>query len=104
MISGSFSRGTTPTHIFTLPFEKELLADLRINYLQDNKKVLTKGKNDVTISGNDVTLMLTQEETFLFKEGKNVEVQLKIKTTDGQVLNSDIIEMRIDKSLDNEVI
>lgn len=104
MISGSFSRGTTPTHVFTLPFEKELLADLRINYFQDNKEVLVKGKKDVTISGNDITLMLTQEETFLFKEGKNVEVQLKIKTTDGQVLNSDIIEMRIDKSLDNEVI
>ena len=69
MISGSFSRGTTPTHVFTLPFEKELLADLRINYFQDNKEVLVKGKKDVTISGNDITLMLTQEETFLFKEG-----------------------------------
>ena len=104
MISGSFSRGTTPTHVFTIPFEQEFLADLRINYFQDNKEVLVKDKKDVIISGKDITLVLTQEETFLFKEGKNVEVQLKIKTIDDQVLNSDIIEMRIDKSLDNEVI
>ena len=104
MISGSFSRGTTPTHTLTLPFEKELLADLRINYFQDKREVLVKEKKDVNISGNDITLTLSQEETFKFEEGKNVFIQLKIKTVNGKVLNSDIIEMRIDKSLDNEVI
>ena len=104
MISGSFSRGTTPTHIFTLPFEKEKLADLRITYLQGKDKIFTKLKKDVEINGSDISLTLTQEETLLFKEGTNALIQLKIKTTDDQVLNSDIIEMRIDKSLDNEVI
>lgn len=104
MISGSFSRGTTPTHVFSLPFEKDILADLRINYLQNNEKIITKTLKDVNIDGNDISVNLTQEETFLFKEGPNVFIQLKIKTTDELVFNSDIIEMRINKSLDNEVI
>lgn len=104
MISGSFSPGTTPTHTFTLPFEKEMLADLRITYIQNKKKIFTKEMEDVEISGSDISLTLTQEETLLFEAGKNVSIQLKIKTTEGLVFNSDIIEMRVDCSLDNEVI
>ena len=104
MIHGSFSRGTTPTQIFTLPFEKELIADLRITYTQANQKIITKNLADVEINGNDISFMLTQEETFKFKEEKNILVQLKIKTTEGQVFNSDIIYIRVDPALDNEVI
>lgn len=104
MISGSFSPGTTPTHTFTLPFEKETLAEVRITYTQSKKKIITKEIDDLEIDGNDISLTLAQEETFLFEEGRNVSIQLKIKTTEGLVFNSDIIEMRVDPSLDNEVI
>lgn len=104
MISGSFSPGTTPTHTFTLPFGKEMLSEVRITYIQNKKKIITKEIDDLEIDGNDISLTLTQEETFLFEEGRNVSIQLKIKTTDELVFNSDIIEMRINKSLDNEVI
>jgi hypothetical protein len=83
MISGSFSRGTTPVQIFTLPFEQELLSDLRITYSQNKKKILTKNKEDVELSGNDIVFTLTQEETFSFVENQNVLVQLKVKTVDG---------------------
>jgi hypothetical protein len=74
MISGSFSPGTTPTHTFTLPFEKEMLADLRITYIQNKKKIFTKEMEDVEISGSDISLTLTQEETLLFEAGKNVSI------------------------------
>lgn len=104
MIHGSFSRGTTPLQVFTLPFEKELVADLRIIYTQSKQKVLTKQIEDVKIEGNDISFMLTQEETFRFKEKENVMVQLKIKIVDGQVFNSDIIYLRVDPALDDEVI
>ena len=104
MVHGCFSPGTTPTHTFTLPFEEELVADLRISYSQNKKTILTKHKADVKIDGNDVNVTLTQEETFQFKEKKMVFVQLKIKTTDGQVFNSDLILMRVEPALDNEVI
>lgn len=104
MMHGSFSRGTTPTQIFTLPFEKELVSDLKITYTQGKQKILVKLKKDVSIKGNDISFMLTQEETFKFKEKENVLVQLKIKTVDGQVFNSDIIYLRVDPALDDEVI
>ena len=104
MIVGSFSRGSTPIHVFTLPFSIEEVADLRIVYKQSKNKVLSREKKDVNIQGNDVVLTLTQEDTFLFNESDNVEVQLKVKTINDQVFNSDIMEMKITKALDDEVI
>ena len=104
MVSGSFSRGTTLIQIFTLPFEQELLSDLRITYSQNQKKILTKNKEDVELSGNDIIFTLTQEETLDFSEKYLVSVQLKVKTIDEQVFNSNIIYLRVDPSLDEEVI
>lgn len=104
MIHGSFSRGTTPTQIFTLPFEKELVSDLRITYAQAGQKILVKKMTDVKIEGNDIKFMLTQEETFNFNEKEIISVQLKIKTTDDQVYNSNLIYIRVDPALDDEVI
>ena len=104
MIHGCFSRGTTPDQIFTLPFEKELISDLKVTYAQNKQKILQKTLKDVKIEGNDISFTLTQEETFKFSEKGVVSVQLKIKTINGQVLNSDIIHIRIDPALDEEVI
>ena len=74
MIHGNFSRGTTPDQIFTLPFEKENIKDLRITYTQNKKKILTKILGEVNIEGNDISFTLTQEETFKFSEKGNVSV------------------------------
>ena len=104
MIHGCFSRGTTPEQVFTLPFERELVADVRITYTQNKTKVLTKLLKDIKFVDNDISFVLSQEETFKFKEKELVLVQLKIKTVDGQVLNSDLIYLRVDPALDNEVI
>lgn len=104
MVHGCFSPGTTPTHTFTIPFESDLIADLRITYSQKNKKIFTKRFEDVEIVGNDINITLTQEETFNFKEKELVFIQLKIKTVDDQVFNSDLILMRVEPALDGEVI
>ena len=104
MISGAFYRGTTPTHSFTLPFEAELVSDLRITYSQNKKTIFTKGLSDVELDKNEISFILTQQETYMFEVGKEVLVQIKIKTKEGLVLNSDIMTMRVDESLDNEVI
>lgn len=104
MISGAFFRGTTPTHTFTLPFEMDMISDIRITYLQNQKEVFVKGMEDIEISDNEVSLTFTQEETYQFQASEEVLVQIKIKTTEGIVLNSDIMRMRVDASLNNEVI
>jgi hypothetical protein len=74
MIHGCFSRGTTPDQIFTLPFEKELISDLKITYTQNKQKILQKTLKDVKIEGNDISFTLTQEETFEFSEKGLVSV------------------------------
>ena len=104
MIHGCFSRGTTPDQIFTLPFERKDIDDLRITYTQNKEKIITKTMKDVEFEGNDVSFTFSQDETFKFSEKHQVQVQLKIKTINGQVLNSDIIYMRVDPALDEEVI
>ena len=104
MISGSFYRGTTPTHSFTLPFEADMVSDLRITYFQNKKVVFIKNLNGIEFVENEISFTLTQQETYMFEAGKEVSVQIKIKTKEGLVLNSDIMTMRVDESLDNEVI
>ena len=74
MIHGCFSRGTTPDQIFTLPFGKEIIKNLRITYTQNKEKILTKTLKDVEIEKNDIRFVLTQEETFKFSEKDTVSV------------------------------
>ena len=97
-------RNDSPISNPSILIESDLIADLRITYSQDRKKILTKYMRDVEMDGNDINVTLTQEDTFKFKEKKPVFVQLKIKVVDGQVFNSDLIVMRVEPALDNEVI
>lgn len=104
MIEGKFSRGSTPTHSFTLPFNMSMVEEIRISYSQGNKKILTKTLRDADVSENGIFITLSQEETLKFKAGENAEIQLKIKTTSEKVINSNIIYMLVEETLDEEVI
>lgn len=97
-------RGTTPTHIFTLPFEANLISNIRIIYTQGDEQVFVKEVKDCNIDGNTVTVRLTQEETFLFDCKKYVEIQVRALTNGGDVLNSNIMKESVERCLDNEVI
>lgn len=98
-------RGTTPTHIFTLPFDAALVADLRISYAQDLKEILVKTKNDCNIEGNEVSVKLSQEDTFKFNCRKQVvQIQVRVLTTGGEVLNSDLIILPVEQCLNEEVL
>lgn len=81
-------QGTTPTHNFTLPFAASQIEALRIAYEQNGKIVLTKEKEDCELSGNKVTVKLTQAETIGFEAPGNVRIQLHIRTTEGKGLVS----------------
>lgn len=97
-------RGTTPTHIFTLPFDVSLVADLRISYAQSDQEILVKTKADGTLEGNTVKVTLSQKDTFLFDCKKMVMIQIRVLTTDGSALSSDIIYVKVDKCLNEEVL
>ena len=94
--------GTTPTHTFTLLSSvASTTAKVRVIYKQADKVVLTK---DVTfLTGNNVIVELTQEETLQFHPRKPVEIQLHLLTTDGNALTSDIIVREPYEFLGSEV-
>jgi len=97
-------KGTTPTHIFELPFDTGNLAEVLIVYAQKGEEVLRKVTEDVTFDGCKISLKLTQEETFLFDERKSVQIQVRALTNDGDALASQISVVRVEQCLCEEVI
>ena len=97
-------RATTPTHIFSLPFETSLLKKILITYKQDDAIILEKTEADCTLDGNDVKIVLTQEETLLFDTENRVFIQLRILTTDGKALASDIESKWAEACLNEEIL
>lgn len=94
--------GTTPTHTFTIPVGiANVVEKVRVVYAQCDKIILTK---DVTnLTGNDVIVKLTQEETLKFHHRKPVRIQLRVLTTDGDSLTSNVIERSPYECLESEV-
>lgn len=82
--------GTTPLHIFKLPFDTSLIHSVRISYEQNKKIVLTKETEEITMHENKMAVRLSQEETLLFHHLVTVRVQLHILTQSGDALVSRI--------------
>lgn len=97
-------QGTTPTHEFVLPFAAELVKEVRITYEQNGEIVLEKAETDCTFVENSIKLELTQEETLLFDTKYNVKIQLKVLTTEGKVMASQIESVRVGEILNKEVL
>lgn len=96
--------GTTPTHTFKLPFNTKVIKELKITYAQDGQIKLEKKIQDCTLNEDEVSIKLTQEETFLFDAIKNIEVQMRILTQVGDALSSDIRIIGAKRCLDSEVL
>lgn len=78
-------RGTSPTHYFTLPTSADNYQSIKIIYTQEGNILLTKDKSDLTWN-EDLTigsLMLTVEETLLFKYAVDIRLYLYAVTAEG---------------------
>ena len=106
------TRGTTPTHTFTLPdnLKTATISALYITYAQHGTTVLEKTLDDVTNNNGVLTCTLTQADTLAF-DVKNqvcncdkVNIQVRIKTSDGVAMASDIMAIPISDILkDGEI-
>ena len=106
------TRGTTPTHTFTLPdnLKTATISALYITYAQHGETVLEKTLADVTNNDGVLTCALTQADTLAF-DVKNqvcnrdkVNIQVRIKTSDGVAMASDIMAIPISDILkDGEI-
>lgn len=106
------TRGTTPTHTFTLPdgLKTATLSALYITYAQRGTTVLEKTLSDVTINNGVITCTLTQADTLAFKVvdqycgGDKVDIQVRLKTSDGTAMASDIMRIPVQDVLkDGEI-
>lgn len=97
-------RGTTPTHTFNIPFDTNLLSEVRVIYAQSDKVLFTKNNDDCTMNGNSISVTLTQHDTFKFDASKEVQIQLRVLTAAGEVLSSGVEIVGIAKCLDDEVL
>lgn len=97
-------RGTTPTHTFSLPFSVTMISALRITYAQNGRTIMTKTEQDVDASDQEISVRLTQEETLMFSDKSDVEIQLKILSTAGDVLASPVYTVHPLRIIDEEVL
>lgn len=97
-------RATTPTHTFELGTDATRFAKILVTYKQRGTTKLELTEDDVTVEGQTIIYKLTQEEANEFTEGVNVEIQVRVKTTDGDVFATDIITMPVEAVLNDEVL
>lgn len=97
-------QGTTPTHRFTIPMDASFVQTVRVTYAQKDKVLLTKEGEDCRVEGNVIEVKLTQAETLLFDEFSSVQIQVRVLTTAGDALASDLIRVPCGAILDKEVL
>jgi hypothetical protein len=97
-------RGTTPTHIFRLPFDSSLLSSARVVYKQGQREVLRKETEAFDMEENILRVTLSQEDTLRFDCKLSVKLQLRVKTKTGQVLAMKPRIVTVDECLDGEVL
>ena len=96
-------RGTTPTHIFELPFDTDLIDKVKVIYAQDDEIIVTKEQTACECAANVVSVKLTQEETLKFDCRKSVQIQMRVLTKDGDALASEIKLVDVEKCLESKV-
>lgn len=97
-------RGTTPTHTFQIPFNTNLLKEIRISYAQRDAVVVEKSTEDCKLDGMNITVKLTQEETLRFSENVVAALQLRVLLNDGNVLATPVLRLDVGELLQDEVI
>ena len=99
-------RGTTPKLEFTLPFDTSLIAEMYITLKQNGTTILEKTLSDCNCSGTSVSLTLTQEDTLKLeqKPHSDGEMQIRVRTTAGEALASNIMRIYVGRILKEGVI
>lgn len=96
--------GTTPTHLFNLPFKVDIIDKVRVVYSQNDDPVLVKTNEHCTLEDKQIEVTLSQEDTFKFDRKLPVEIQVRILTTTNAALASIPKSVGITKCLEHGVI
>lgn len=97
-------QGTTPTHIFRLPFSTDMVSKVKVIYAQNNTVIFTKEGGACEYEEDTVKVRLTQEETLKFDCAKHIQIQIRVLTLGGDALTSEIKLVSVEKCLESEVL
>lgn len=94
-------RATTPNHIFVLPVESDSVQKFLLTYAQNGKIILEKSEKDMTVLGREWSVVLSQDETKLFKSDY-ANAQVRVLMNDGKALASDVFRIYVGLVLNDE--
>lgn len=97
-------RGTTPKHIFVIPYDVSIIKQIRVIYQQREKTILEKTEADCTLEGNTILVSLSQEDTFLFNDKYGAKIQVRILTESGEAMSSYPVSVSVNECLSEEVL
>lgn len=97
-------RGTTPTVVFRLPVDTAMLAEAWVTFSQNEVTVIDKELKDLVLAGNALIVKLTQEETLMLDHEAIVEMQVRVRSVDGEAVTSDIMRDTVERILKEGVI
>lgn len=97
-------RGTTPTISFELPFDFVLVEHIWLTITQRGKEIFTKNETDMTVDEHNISVKLTQEETLMLNDSEIVKIQVRVKTSAGDALASNIAIVPVEEILKDGVI
>lgn len=100
-------RGATYDQWFNIKtdgVDASVIAKVNVIYGQDDKQLFRKKTADCYVDGKTISTKLTREETLLFDHEKPAQIQVLIETPTGDVLETTVKEVGVDKLLDDGVI
>ena len=97
-------QGTTPTHHFNIPLDPSIIQRIQVTYAQQGNVLLVKTDADGQMEDGTLQVKLTQDETLLFDEFSSVQIQVRVLTTGGDALASEVIRVPCGAVLDKEVL
>ena len=92
-------KGTTPTVMFALPFDTSEIKYCEVCFAQKDIPILVKDTDECTLSGIYLSVDLTQEETLMFNNKDDLQVQIRFIFTDGTVDATTIFTDKVHKLL-----
>ena len=79
-------------------------AALYITYKQDGKTVIEKDRSSISIEDGVASVRLTQEETLLFSDRWKCHIQVRLRTSAGDALVSNVANIPVYDVLKEGVI
>lgn len=83
-------RGSTPTFLFSLPAEASRFSVIEIVFVQNGETILTVERDALTLDGNKVSFVMSEEDSMAFAPSINAEIQIRLVTEEGTILISEI--------------